>query len=64
MPFDRFAGQTPDEKRPPRDVEFGSYAWSAGRYIIVCTTNRISAIIALTYLMTARTLARADKVIE
>jgi hypothetical protein len=29
-------------------VEFGSCACSAGRYIIVSTTNRISAIIAKT----------------
>jgi hypothetical protein len=45
LPFDRFVRQTPDETRRPRDVEFGSYARSAGRYILVCNTSRISAII-------------------
>jgi hypothetical protein len=44
---------TPDEKRRPRDVEFGSYACSVGEYIIVCTTNWISAIIAPNYPKTA-----------
>jgi hypothetical protein len=26
LPFDRFAGQTPDEKRRPRDVEFTGFS--------------------------------------